>query len=276
LQIFNNYGLFQKKKRYLVHLQMLSNNRQKQLKQLSTKKGREAQQKFLIEGKKIVSELIVRNYPFELICCTALYVDEISGIAEKAHIALEVVTEKQLQDVSALQHPQPVFGVAQIKKNHLDFSVLKNQVTLVLDDVSDPGNMGTIIRLADWYGVKNIICSSNTVELHNPKVIQASMGSFCNVNVSYCESLELFFNTKEILELKLPLIGTTLQGKPYKTIEPQPCFLVLGNEAKGISQKVLNKLDHQILIEGNKNKFAESLNVSVAATLVTSYFCGAL
>jgi TrmH family RNA methyltransferase len=252
---------------------MLSNNQQKQLKQLSTKKGRQAQQKFLVEGKKIIVDLISKNFPFELICCTENYFEEINNLTKKTTIPVEIVSEKQLNDISSLQHPQPVFAVSKIYESTLDIPSLKNNVTLVLDEISDPGNLGTIIRLADWFGIKNIICSKSTVEFFNPKVIQASMGSFSNVNVIYKDSLEQFFNSAEIKELNIPIIGTTLDGVSYKTIEPQACFLVLGSEANGISKSILPLLNHKILIDGNRNKFAESLNVSVAATLVTSYFC---
>ena len=252
---------------------MLGNNHQKQLKQLSTKKGRQTQQKFLVEGKKIIVDLISKNFPFELICCTENYFDEIKDAVRKAAVPLEIIEEKQLNDISSLQHPQPVFAVAKIYESELLIPILKESVTLVLDDISDPGNLGTIIRLADWFGIKNIVCSKFTVELFNPKVIQASMGSFSNVNVVYVDSLEEFFNSKEIRELNIPIIGTTLDGVPYKTIEPQPCFLILGSEANGISKSILAMVNHKILIDGSENKFAESLNVSVAATLVTSYFC---
>jgi TrmH family RNA methyltransferase len=252
---------------------MLSNTQQKHLKQLSTKKGRQVQQRFLVEGKKIILDLLLRKFPFELICCTQNYVDELTNSAIKTSVPLEIISEKQLFDISSLQHPQPVFAVAKTYETELVHETLKNNVTLVLDDISDPGNLGTIIRLSDWFGIKNIICSKSTVELFNPKVIQSSMGSFSNVNVIYKNSLETFFDSPEIKNLNLPIIGTVLNGVPYKTIAPQPCFLMLGSEANGISQTLLPMLNHKIVIEGNKNKFAESLNVSMAATLASSYFC---
>jgi TrmH family RNA methyltransferase len=252
---------------------MLSNNQEKQLKQLSTKKGRQAQQKFLVEGKKIILDLLSRKFPFELICTTQNYFEEIKNEVRKTNTPVEIITEKQLYNISSLQHPQPVFAVAKIYEHKLISDSLKESVSLILDDISDPGNLGTVIRLADWFGIKNIICSKSTVELFNPKVIQASMGSFSNVNVVYVESLEVFFKSPEIKTLNIPIIGTTLDGVSYKTIEPQPCFLVLGSEANGISENLLSLLTHKVVIVGSSSKFAESLNVSVAATLVTSYFC---
>jgi RNA methyltransferase, TrmH family len=252
---------------------MLSNNQEKQLKQLSAKKGRQMQQKFLVEGKKIIFDLLSKKFPFELICTTENYFEEIKNEVRKTNTPLEIITERQLYNISSLQHPQPVFAVAKIYEHKLIIDSLKESVSLILDGISDPGNLGTIIRLADWFGIKNIICSKSTVELFNPKVIQASMGSFSNVNVVYVDSLELFVNSPEINALNIPIIGTTLDGVSYKTIEPQPCFLVLGSEASGISENMLRLLNHKIVIEGNSTKFAESLNVSVAATLVTSYFC---
>lgn len=252
---------------------MLSIQQLKSIKQLHSKKGRLGQKKFIIEGKKIIQDLLEIGYPLNAVYYNGNELGEIEIKCKKKNIPFLQIPEKQIEQISVLQQPQAVLGISKIVDEVLSLEDLKNQVTFVLDGISDPGNLGTIIRLADWFGIKNIICSKNTVELHNPKVIQASMGSFCNVKLHYQVSLPQFFSHESFKKLKLPLIGASLNGKEYTKVPPQSCMLVLGSEAHGISAELNELLDTKILIPGNSNKFAESLNVSVAASLLASYFC---
>jgi TrmH family RNA methyltransferase len=176
-----------------------------------------------------------------------------------------IVTENDLKKITCLSSPNNCLALFQIPTQ-------KNQeisgLTIVLDDIRDPGNMGTIIRLCDWYGVNNIICSDQTVDIYNPKVVQATMGSIARVNVYY-ENLNTFLPT-----LDLPIYGTFMDGKNvYKEILPKNAILVLGNEANGISTEIEKLTTNKIAIpKFGSIKKAESLNVAMATAIFLSEF----
>lgn len=181
-----------------------------------------------------------------------------------ANINLFEVTETELQKISTLQTPQSILALVHIpKQTDIDVNRLKNKFSLVLDDVQDPGNFGTIIRTADWFGIKNIICSEHTVEAYNPKTVQSTMGSLCRVNVQYT-SLNDFLATS-----KLPVYGALLNGANiYKTQWNNEGLILLGNEGHGISKELIEKINFPVTIPRFGD--AESLNVAVSAAIFCS------
>lgn len=183
-----------------------------------------------------------------------------------ANINLFEVKNAELDKISTLQTPQGFLALVHLPKNkELDQKELKNQFTLVLDGVQDPGNMGTIIRTADWFGFKNIICSADCVEVFNPKTVQATMGSLARVNIFEAD-LPVF-----LTDNTLPVFGALLDGESiYKTQWGSEGLVVLGNEGKGISPEVIKKINKPVTIP--RIGEAESLNVAVS----TAIFCAEL
>lgn len=183
-----------------------------------------------------------------------------------ANINLFEVKNAELDKISTLQTPQGFLALVYIPKNkELDLKALKNQFTLVLDGVQDPGNMGTIIRTADWFGFKNIICSADCVEVFNPKTVQATMGSLARVNI-YEADLPALLEKNTI-----PVFGALLDGESiYKTQWGTEGLVILGNEGKGISAEVIKKINKPVTIP--RIGEAESLNVAVSAAI----FCAEL
>ncbi len=183
-----------------------------------------------------------------------------------ANINLFEVKNAELDKISTLQTPQGFLALVHIPKNiTLDLKTLKNQFTLVLDGVQDPGNMGTIIRTADWFGIKNIICSADCVEVFNPKTVQATMGSLARVNVYEADLPAL------LTENTIPVFGALLDGESiYKTQWGAEGLVILGNEGKGISPEVIKKINKPVTIP--RIGEAESLNVAVSAAI----FCAEL
>lgn len=240
---------------------MISKNQIKLIKSLQQKKYRKLYQLFIAEGVKVIQELLNSNY--ELV---ELYVtQELFSNVEKSKV--NFISEAELKSISALVTPNECLAVFIIpEKVKVDYF---ETTQLALDDIRDPGNMGTIIRLADWFGIQNIICSEETVDVYNPKVIQATMGSVARVNVMYC-------NLKSyLLNAKVPVYGTLLEGKNiYAETLRQPSIIVLGNESNGISQEIQQLITHKITIPrfGTLQQ-TESLNVATATAIVLSEFC---
>lgn len=241
---------------------MLSKSQISFIKSLHQKKYRKEKGYFIIEGIKSISELLNSDYQLHSI----YYTPKISATLPKisANINLFEVTETELAKISTLQTPQGILALVHLPAiRELDVKTLRNQFSLVLDDVQDPGNLGTIIRTADWFGIKNIICSENTVEAYNPKTVQSTMGSLCRVNIVYT-SLSSFLNRVEI-----PIYGALLNGESiYKTQWGNEGLILLGNEGHGISKELIEKIDVPITIP--RFGKAESLNVAVSAAIFCS------
>lgn len=179
-----------------------------------------------------------------------------------ANIKLFEVNNAELDKISTLQTPQGILALVHLPQAPIfDVSVLKNTFTLALDGVQDPGNMGTIIRTADWFGFKQLICSSNCVEVYNPKTVQATMGSLSRVNVFY-EDLPLVLKN-----VKVPIFGAVLNGKSiYKSDWGKEGILILGNEGQGISPEVMKLVTNPVTIP--RVGGAESLNVAISAAIL--------
>ena len=235
-----------------ISLEKISLQKIKWLRGLRIKKNRDKQSVFVVEGEKIVTELI-QQFPDKIFLILAnknLFVElELSRFNNSF-----VGTESDFQKVANLNSPPNIIAVVSKLK---DKEIQTNRPIIVLDGVQDPGNLGTIIRTADWFGVDQIVCSQNTVDCYNQKVIQASMGSIFRVNICYRK----LSNFLQMLECQIH--GAVLQGNDLNSIPSDDMrVLVLGNEGKGISDEVLPFITNPVSIKGSGN--AESLNVGIA------------
>lgn len=240
---------------------MISKNQQKYIRQLEQKKYRKREGCFVAEGTKVVGDLLKRYQPL------ALYATE-SWDAPKG-VGYTLVSEEELQRVSFQQHPQQVLAIFPIPQP-TDPVSLRGSLTLALDGVQDPGNLGTIIRIADWFGIDTIICSEETADAWNPKVIQATMGSIARVNVIYANLLELL----DALPSDYPVYGTFLDGENiYTQTLSGEGLIIMGNEGNGISDAVRAKVNRRLLIpDFHQGDTADSLNVAIATAITCSEF----
>lgn len=235
---------------------MLTKNQQKLICQLHQKKYRTLHQMFLAEGKKTVFELLATGMNCQIFVTTDPLLVKI--VPKAMLVSAEVMTK-----LSCLDTPSEVLAVFDIPKK---VEIVKQAKILVLDSLKDPGNLGTIIRLCDWFGIKQLVCSLDTVEAYNPKVVQASMGSLGRVNVMYTP-LEIFLS-----KYSSPIFGTFLEGHNiYQTNLPQAGIIVMGSESHGISQKIKNLIHQKITIpQFSEHQKTESLNVANVTAIVLS------
>jgi RNA methyltransferase, TrmH family len=238
---------------------MLTKSQIQLIKSLDQKKFRQQHQLFVVEGKKSIAEFLKSDFKLHHLYTT---VDDFERDAKK----LTHITENELKKISSLATPQVALALFEIPKQK---PVNDSGLIVALDAVRDPGNLGTIIRLCDWFGVKNLVCSDTTVDCFNPKVVQATMGSITRVDISYVD-LEAFLKTS-----KLQSFGTFMDGdNVYEKELPQNGILILGNEANGISPTVESIVNHKISIPRFGNLQAtESLNVATATAILLSEFC---
>lgn len=243
---------------------------------LKEKKQRKIEGLFVAEGPKIAGELLDSNYHVHSLYATSEWIKKTKGLAGKGVVE---VTETELQKMSSLSTANEVLVVAKIPDHSLKVDELAEKLALVLDNIQDPGNMGTIIRIADWFGIDTIVCSETSVDVYNPKVIQATMGSIVRVKV-YTNNLKTFLSTCK-KELQSNVFGALLDGRNiYKETLAQKGLILMGNESKGISDELIEYVTHKITIPSFSNSFskannlgeAESLNVSVAAAIICSEF----
>lgn len=240
---------------------MIPKQQVKFINSLQYKKYRRKEQAFLVEGDKCVEELFNSEFETLIIAGTAVYLRQHQKIFQNHKGTTFEVTEEELQRTGTLKTNKSVIAVARIKESPL--FVIENEYVLALDGLQDPGNLGTIIRIADWYGIKKILASENTVDFYNPKVIHASMGSFTRVKINYCD-LNSFLGNSSLMVKKY---GTFLDGDNIHAIKMKvPAIIVVGNEAKGISDELAGKIDQKINIP--KIGGAESLNAAIATAIV--------
>jgi len=239
---------------------MLSKSQISFIKSLHQKKYRKENGIFIIEGIKSIEEFILSNYQVHSVYYLAQYHSSLTALP--ANIKLFEVNHAELDKISTLQTPQGILALVHIPKSTtLSISSLNDEFTLVLDGVQDPGNMGTIIRTADWFGFKQIICSHHCVEVYNPKTVQATMGSLSRVNIFY-EDLPSILKDVEI-----PIFGAVLDGKSmYKTDWGKEGLVILGNEGQGITPEVMKLINNPVTIP--RTGSAESLNVAISAAIL--------
>lgn len=241
---------------------MISKNQIKYIHSLEQKKNRRNEMCFVAEGPKIIEELL-KIYTPKMIFATK------SWIEENNNICAEEITEQELSKLSFLKHPQSVLAVFPIPQNK-DTIIDPNKLYLALDSVQDPGNMGTIIRIADWFGIDTILCSMDTADAFNPKVVQATMGSIARVKIIYTNLYDLIKDYAN----QMPIYGTLLDGENIyqKQLAPNG-IIIMGNEGNGISTPIRNLLNERLLIPSyNLSDTAESLNVATATAIICSEF----
>lgn len=249
---------------------MLTKKQLKLFTSLHKKKYRSEHQLFIAEGEKIVIDLLKNNIKAEAILCTSERLKEVPFPNEDINII--ECDNSIIKKVSSLSTPTEIIGIFNIPEKHIDKSKISGELSLVLDDIQDPGNMGTIIRTADWFGIDTIFCSKGTVDIYNPKTIQATMGAIAKVNIVYCNLEELI---NEYANDKFPVYGTFLEGENiYSQDLSEKGFIVMGNEGKGISDKISNIISHKINIPpyNISETASESLNVAIATSIICSEF----
>ena len=234
---------------FLYFCKVISKNKIKLIHSLETKKGREKAGLFVAEGPKVVNDLLHAGFTAENIF------EDIEDIKK----------------ISFLQHPQSMLGVFKLPRNehYTEFSI--TQLVLALDGVQDPGNLGTIIRVADWFGIKDIFCSLDTADCWNPKVVQATMGSIARVQLHYVDLNKMV----ESLPADYPIYATLLDGENiYKQELSHHGMIVMGNEGKGISPLLRTKINRRLYIPSysSDGNTVESLNVAIATSIVCAEF----
>ncbi|MBG7611567.1 RNA methyltransferase [Polaribacter sp. BAL334] len=237
----------------------ISKNQLKVIQSLSQKKYRSKHQLFIAEGVKVVNELLHSSFELEAIFATDGF--KCDDFLDKK----TTISESELQKISQLKTPNNVLGLFKIPSKK---SLKKNGLTVVLDAINDPGNLGTIIRLCDWFGVTQLVCSEDTVDCFNPKVVQSSMGSLSRIDIHYT-ALEQFLKDTSLHIFMADMNGENV----YKTILPEEGILLMGNEANGVSEGV-KKFANQIISipRFGDVQQTESLNVATATAILLSEF----
>ena len=240
---------------------MLSKNQQKIIQKLQQKKYRNELGLFVVEGKKGILEFVQAGFKVEAIFATSLFSEQLNKFP------LTLISKEELSKISTLKNPDEGVAIFHQPKRK---GILQEGIILALDNIQDPGNLGTLIRLCDWFGIETLLCSEQTVDCYNPKVVQASMGSLSRVEVHYLP-LAGFLVTCD-----LPVYVATLAGENlYTTTFPEDCVIVLGNEANGVSPEVVALADRAITIPRfGRRQQAESLNVAMAGGIIMSQVKG--
>lgn len=228
---------------------------------MDKKKFRQKYNLFLVEGNKTITELFNSNFKIKEIFSTD------PQKLDRADIPVTHISDNELKKISFLQNPKDSVAVCYLNEEK---KIEDGSLQLVLDGIQDPGNMGTIIRLADWFGIEQIVCSKDTVDFYNPKVIMASMGSFTRVNIVYTDLEEYLSQTKNIN------IGTDMDGENiYSFKKPGRMNLILGNEGNGMRPETEKQLEKSVMIPRfGKSQSTESLNVSMAAGIILGQLFG--
>lgn len=247
---------------------MLSKTHAKYIQSFHHKKNRDQEGVFLAEGTRLVTDLL-HSAVFP---CLELWglPDFIERMDPRLRFGIPVtgeINELQLQQISLQQQPQEVLAVFKRVDGH-DFDAA-NQISILLDEIQDPGNLGTIIRLADWFGIKNILCTTGTADCFNPKVIQSTMGSIARVNLFYCAHPEEWLHRQK----GVPRLSAMLQGTPVQELSGiKQAILMIGNEGRGLRKELAGLADQEMTIP--RKGGAESLNAAVATGIILSHLCG--
>ncbi len=246
---------------------MISRTRIKWIKSLEMRKYRLQEKAFVAEGPKLVGELLPYSTPL-YIAATKDWLDANRHLL-RAVKEVDEVSQTELERASLLRTPQSVLAVMPIHERRLDISSLQKKLVIALDSVQDPGNLGTILRIADWFGIHEVLCSEGTADVYNPKCVQSCMGALARVKVFYC-------NLPEVLgQVEMPVFGTFLDGTDiYKEELSQQGIIVMGNEGNGISQPVAKLVNRRLYVPNypKGSLTTESLNVAVATGIVCAEF----
>ena len=248
---------------------MISKNRIKYVRSLEMKKYRKAEGVFVAEGHKLVGDLL-GAFPCVYVAATQEWMD--SHVHELKGVEMDVVTDEELRRVSLMETPQQVLAVFRQRIDEVDVNrVVGEQLCLALDDVQNPGNVGTIIRLADWFGIEHIFCSRGCADLYNPKTVQATMGAMARVQVHEVDLPQMLSSLPD----DVPVYGTFLDGDNLydKSLENRG-LIIMGNEGKGVSADVEAHVTERLYIPNYPagRETSESLNVAIATAIVCAEF----
>lgn len=249
---------------------MISRNQIKYVQSLRLKKFRDQHDVFIAEGEKIVAELINSKLSVKMLFALEEWVIlHRQNISE--NIDLHVVSGKELERISNLKTPHKVLAVVQQPQNLFKGEIFSEGLVLMLDKIQDPGNLGTILRTADWFGVRHVICSPNTADVYNPKTIQSSMGSFIRVQTHYTDLGPCLDKLSE----EVTVYGAFPDAFDLYAVKSSlPAVLVVGNESKGISAEVASRIQQKLMIPSGAKDFegrAESLNAAMATGIILSW-----
>lgn len=246
---------------------MISRNEVKYIQSLYHKKNRDEDGVFIAEGVKLLSELLHSEFRVKKIYALKEWIKQNTEVENVVEI-----NESELKQISNYETPNNVFAIAQ-KRNTTAFPDLSGKITLLLDGIQDPGNLGTIIRTADWFGIENIIASTDTADVYNPKVIQSTMGSFLRMNIIYTDLNQFLSNLPAGRQgNKISVYGAVLNGKDISELKPlRECIIVIGNESQGIRNEILSFIQNKITIP--RLGEAESLNAAVATGIILWKLC---
>lgn len=247
---------------------MISKNQIKHIQALHSKKNREETGLFIIEGVKLIEEFLSQT-KFEVsdVFASEEFIKKHKSTFSNKSIRFFEVNDDELKKISLQSTPNKALAIVRQKQDNLNENILQSSVNLFLDDIRDPGNLGTIIRIADWFGIGQIICSPNCTELYNPKVLQASMGAIIRMPVVYMN----FEDLKPFLQ-SVPKYGAVLTGQNIYTSKLSSGIIIIGNEANGISQEVISEITHPITIPSAQSNGSESLNAANACAIICSEF----
>lgn len=249
---------------------MLSKNNIKFINSLKKKKYRQLNKQFVVEGDKMVEEALCSEYMINQLITTEEWISKNENKIKNSNVA-HIVKDSDLNKISSFKTPNEAFAVLKIPDvAMLNSNVTEESLLLGFEDIQDPGNLGTIIRTADWFGINKIICSKNCVDLYNPKVIQATMGSIFRVQVIYTDLIEFLKKCN-----KINIYGTSLDGNNiYEENISEHGIIVFGNESKGISKELNELIENKLFIPGfsTSNTLPESLNISTSVAIVCSEF----
>ncbi|WP_080055157.1 TrmH family RNA methyltransferase [Spirosoma aerolatum] len=241
---------------------MLSKNQLKYIQSLHQKKYRQQHGAFLVEGAKSVQEVLQSTFQTELVIATEAFYKENAHLTDRQRTTVEIVSEAELTRAGTLESNNAALAVVRTKENR-PLLAQPDEIALILDDIRDPGNLGTILRIADWYGVRKILCSETTADVYNPKVISASKGSFTRVNWWYGNVVQVLAQSAGAV----PVYGAFLNGADVHTLPfAKSGYLVMGNESNGIGSDVARYITQPVTIPRYGD--AESLNVGIATAVL--------
>lgn len=251
---------------------MISKSRISLIQSLRLNKTRSERHLYIIEGDKLVRDYLSAGKAVKILAGKPDFLDSLSDHQKSKVAEIVPVNDDELKQISTLTTPHNALAVIPYSENQCDPAGLTDNLCVALDFIQDPGNLGTIIRAAAWFGIKNIVCSENCVDVYNPKVVQASMGAMLSVSVSYCDLTEFL---SVALEKGINIYGTLIDGESIYTASLDwSGIIVLGNESKGISPSLLPFISSRLTIPKFTDSTAgiDSLNVGMAASIVMSEF----
>jgi TrmH family RNA methyltransferase len=251
---------------------MISKNKSRFIISLHKKKAREEENLYIIEGDKLVREFLAASAPVTLLAAKPEFITGIPAVQRNSIDEIYSISYDELKQISTLKTPHNALALVKITESVPDYDEIFSGLSLGLDFIQDPGNLGTIIRAAAWFGIRNIICSTDCVDVYNPKVVQASMGALLHVKVCYAQ---LSDTLSKAVSAGVKVYGTMLDGKSiYECQLAEKSIILLGNESKGLSDDLIPFITDRIKIPryGSGQEGIDSLNVSMAASVVLSEF----